>query len=152
MLMGEEDHSGTVFYRGQYVCDSGWGPEEAKVVCRELGYTNDDDGYVPRATRNSNFGQPNQNGASSWFKCSGSEQLLSECKKMTGGRFCPPSHAAGVFPATTVPAKLSSVTCSGGQSSILGCEHVLTEDTHEYCYNKKSSSFGKYTVGLRCEK
>ena len=223
MLMGEEDSSGTVFYRGQYVCDSGWGPEEAKVVCRELGYTNDD-GYVPVATRNSRFGQPNQNGASSWFKCSGSEELLSECTKMTGGRFCPPSHAAGVvctstlesslelrdgsgphegnlyfqgapvcslnkagsalewntkdkdktptvvckmlgfsratdtwcvsspFPATTLPAKLSSVSCSGGQSSILECQHVLTEDTHKRCYDKDSSYFGKYTVGLRCEK
>ena len=96
MLMGEDDSSGTVFYRGQYVCDSGWGPEEAKVVCRELGCTNDD-GNVPESTRNSHFGQPNQNGASSWFKCSGSEQLLSECTKITGGRFCPPSQAAGVF-------------------------------------------------------
>ena len=197
------------------------------MVCRELGYTTGDDGYVPMATRNSYFGQPNQNGASSWFKCSGSEQLLSECTKMSGGRFCPPSHAAGVictstsesslelrdgsgphegnlffqgipvcslnkarsakegatihkdktptvvckmlgysrdtnawygtagsspFLDTTVSAKLSSITCSGGQSSVLECQHVLTQDTDEDCYNKKRSLFGKFTVQLRCKK
>ena len=92
MLVGETEKSGTVFYRGQYVCDSGWGPEEARVVCRELGYSTND----VFATRKAYFGEPNH-GHSNWFHCSGSESRLSDCRKMTGGSFCPSSNAAGVF-------------------------------------------------------
>ena len=93
MLVGETDKSGTVYYRGQHVCDFGWGPEEAAVVCRELGYSTD----IVIAKRNSHFGQPSQYGQSSWFSCSGSETSLSECRKMTAGRFCTSSNAAGVY-------------------------------------------------------
>ena len=95
MLVGETAKSGTVFYRGQFVCDSGWGPEEAQVVCRELGYSMLPD--VIFAKRNSHFDQPSQYGLSSWFDCSGSEASLSECRKMTGGRFCSSNNAAGVY-------------------------------------------------------
>ena len=61
-------------------------------MCRELGYST---GAVS-ATRNSYFGQPSPHGLSSWFKCSGSEATLAECRKMSGGKFCPSTNAAGV--------------------------------------------------------
>jgi deleted-in-malignant-brain-tumors protein 1 len=58
------------------VSDSGWGNEEALVVCKQLGYVNQDVGGV----MNSYYGKPNLPFFVTDIECTGSESNLRSCQ------------------------------------------------------------------------
>ena len=64
------------YYGGSWstVCDTGWGLNDAKVVCRQLGL-----GGAVRATTGSFFGRGTGRAILSNVDCTGSETALGWC-------------------------------------------------------------------------
>ena len=64
------------YYTGSWytVCDDGWGLNDAKVVCRQLGL-----GGAVRATTGSSFGRGTGRAILSNVDCTGSETALGWC-------------------------------------------------------------------------
>ena len=97
-LQGPLSENGTgrveIFYKGQWgtICDDGWGINDAKVACRELGYK-----YVVRALDGREV--PDGTGQI-WLDdvaCSGSEKNLSGCPHDGWGNHrCDHNEDAGV--------------------------------------------------------
>ena len=83
-----------VFYNGQWgtVYDDGWDLNDAKVVCRQLGYQN--------AIRALGQGQVEEGTGQIWLNfvaCTGSERNLSSCSHRGWGRHdCSQFEDAGV--------------------------------------------------------
>ena len=97
-LQGPLSGNGTgrveIFYRGQWgsICDKGWDMNEAKVVCRELGY-----GYAVRVLKR---GEVPVGVGKIWLDdvaCSGSEKNVSSCSHGEwGSHRCNQSEVVGV--------------------------------------------------------
>ena len=88
-----------IFYNGQWgtVCDRNWDVNDARVVCRQLGYQ-----YALRALQGSQV----DNGAGQiWLNdvaCSGSEQNLTSCSHGGwGNHSCGHHEDAGVECSST---------------------------------------------------
>ena len=83
-----------IFYKGEWgtVCDDDWDINDAKVVCRQLGYK------TALAALKGNV-VPSGNGTI-WLddvKCTGNEFYLSSCShRYLGGHNCDHSEDAGV--------------------------------------------------------
>ena len=94
---GHGPHEGRVevFYRGAWgtVCDDGWGLNDARVVCRELGY----EGAVS-AYQGAHFGEGK---GPIWLdnvECRGSESRLDQCRHNgVGVHNCAHDEDAGVL-------------------------------------------------------
>uniref|UniRef100_A0A3Q3CAQ7 SRCR domain-containing protein n=1 Tax=Haplochromis burtoni TaxID=8153 RepID=A0A3Q3CAQ7_HAPBU len=86
------------------VCDDGWDPNDAEVVCRELNC-----GTALNATKSAHFGKGTGQIWLDDVDCSGSERSLTECQHRGFGiHSCTHSKDAGV------PVRLSGSTlCSG---------------------------------------
>ena len=69
------------------VCDSSWGPEEAKVVCRQLGYNIGSPICGSRFGNETHFSMVN-------VQCSGSEDRIQDCI-YSFGEACTTGAAAG---------------------------------------------------------
>ena len=76
--LGGDVLKGNVYVDGKPVCDDGWGVEEARVVCRYLGYTD-----------------PGEQFGLSYVNCKGQEKNLLECTARTITR-CSRGEVAGV--------------------------------------------------------
>lgn len=65
-----------VLYQGVWgtVCDRRWDLDDAKVVCRQLGY-----GPALAAPEKAAFGEGKGHIWLSWVDCQGSENSISEC-------------------------------------------------------------------------
>ena len=97
-LQGPRSSTGTgrveIFYDGEWgtICHHGWDLNDAKVVCRELGYR-----FAVRALRG--FYVPDGRGKI-WLdevRCFGHEKYISSCSHNTWGRHdCGHSEDAGV--------------------------------------------------------
>ena len=101
-LQGPESINGTgrveVFYQGQWgtVCDDHWDIDDARVVCRQLGYK-----YVIRAFQASNRNHKVPVGSGQiWFDnvhCTGNEKNFTSCAHNGwGSHNCGHSEDAGV--------------------------------------------------------
>ena len=83
-----------VFYNGQWgtVCDDGWGFNDARVACRQLGY--------PNAVRALQGSQVPDGAGQIWLDdvaCTGSEQTLASCShRGWGSHNCRHYEDAGV--------------------------------------------------------
>ena len=83
-----------VFYNGTWgtICDDGWDIDDAKVVCRQLGYVR-----AVRALKGSDV--PDGSGKI-WLDdvaCVGNEEYLSDCSKnVLGYHNCKHNEDAGV--------------------------------------------------------
>ena len=88
-----------ILNKGQWgtICDDGWDINEAKVVCRELGYE-----YAVRALRG---GQVPSGFGEIWLddvKCTGNEENLTSCfHKGWGNHNCAHKEDAGVECSST---------------------------------------------------
>ena len=87
-----------VFYNGSWgaICDDYWDINDARVVCRQLGYT-----YALRALRGLNVTNNTTNGTGHiWLDnvaCTGSEQNLISCShNRWGNHNCGQYDGAGV--------------------------------------------------------
>ena len=97
-LQGPSSANGTgrveVFYRGEWgtVCDDGWDINDARVICRQLGYR-----YAIAAFRS---GEASVHSRRIWLdnvNCAGSEESLSSCSHAGwGNENCGHSKDAGV--------------------------------------------------------
>ncbi|XP_072030652.1 scavenger receptor cysteine-rich domain-containing protein DMBT1-like [Amphiura filiformis] len=73
------------------VCDSGWDIKDAKVVCRQIGYSD-----AKKATTGSAFGANNGPILASNVYCTGKERDLSQCTISWDASLCDSSDHAGV--------------------------------------------------------
>ena len=83
-----------VFYNGIWgtVCDDYWDLNDAKVVCRQLGF-----GRATRAYKSATFGPGNGKIWMDGVRCTGSERSLTECPHNGWGiQNCGHSEDAGV--------------------------------------------------------
>ena len=80
---------GNVFYKGQPLCDDQWGMDEAKLVCKELGY-----GRGKNFTVNSHFGSVK--GPLKEVTCEIDAEHFSNCT-FTNQQVCLGEEAAGVI-------------------------------------------------------
>ena len=84
-----------VYYNNEWgtVCDDFWDVNDAKVVCRQLGFPVEG----ARAYTNAHFGEGTGNILLDDVQCTGSESALSECPHSGWGiAFCEHSEDAGV--------------------------------------------------------
>lgn len=87
---GRQDGEGNVYVGGQPVCDDDWDNVDAKVACRELGYSSG------KATSNSRFGPaPGGDFGMDDVACQGYEERLEDCDH-AGQDDCGEDEAAGV--------------------------------------------------------
>ena len=106
-----------IFYNGNWgsVCDDGWDINDARVVCRQLGFPN-----VDSAPRSARFGAGSGQIWLDNVACSGNESSLVNCRHMGWGvENCGHSEDASVI--------CSSKLCTDQDSSrvILSIANVL---------------------------
>ena len=85
-----------VFYNGSWgtICDDGWDKNDARVVCRQLGY--------PDAVRHLNRDQIPSGSGNIWLAyvaCTGREESLADCSHAGWGKgttYCGHAEDAGV--------------------------------------------------------
>ncbi|KAG8007393.1 Deleted in malignant brain tumors 1 protein [Nibea albiflora] len=107
-----------IFLNGQWqtVCDKGWGMNDARVVCQQLGC-----GRSVSIPKKAHFGQGSGPISEYQLQCSGQESSITECKKKElGSDKCGHEDDAGVIceeigttvttPATTVTTPATTVT------------------------------------------
>ncbi|XP_071480640.1 scavenger receptor cysteine-rich domain superfamily protein-like [Diadema antillarum] len=100
------------------ICDNLWGPEDAEVVCKQLGYIGADLALVA-----SPFGRGNSPVLLDKVQCNGLESNISTCQHAgVGVKSCHESQTAGVT-CTTV----GSLRVVNGSTSAEGRVEVLTE-------------------------
>ena len=93
LIGGKTEAEGNVFLEGNAVCDDDWGENEARVVCRELGY-----GGVLRFTTGSMFGQVPAPHTGDKLRCEGAEENLLDCTSSSPpGMQCDSGEGAGVI-------------------------------------------------------
>ncbi|KAG8007394.1 Deleted in malignant brain tumors 1 protein [Nibea albiflora] len=107
-----------IFLNGQWqtVCDKGWGMNDARVVCQQLGC-----GRSVSIPKKAHFGQGSGPISEYQLQCSGQESSITDCKKKElGSDKCGHEDDAGVIceeigttvttPATTVTTPATTVT------------------------------------------
>jgi len=94
LIGGRTEAEGNVFLEGKAVCDDDWGEDEARVVCRELGY-----GGVLRFTTGSKFGPVPAPHTGNKLRCEGTEENLLDCTSYSSppGMQCDSGEGAGVI-------------------------------------------------------
>ena len=99
-----------VFYKGQWgtICDNLWDMNDAKVVCRQLGYQ-----YEVRAFQEGNIRPGSGKIWLDYVRCTGDEQNLTSCSHAGWGNHnCGHSQDAGVECSTgKIDIKFSSLSC-----------------------------------------
>ena len=90
--LGDNVYKGNVYVDGKPVCDDCWGAEEAKVVCRYLGYTGL---AIPEKESAYGNAEPREQFGLSYVNCKGQEKNLLECLARRITR-CSRGHVAGV--------------------------------------------------------
>ena len=114
-MLGPSSSNGTgrvdVFYNGRWgrICHNYWDINDAKVVCRQLGY------QYPVASRLV-YVNPNERYGQIWLNkvaCTGNEQSLAKCSHAGwGNHSCPYYYAAGVECSATGKTKIwFLITC-----------------------------------------
>ena len=110
-----------VYYNGQWgtVCDDSWDIQDARVVCRQLGYP-----YAIAATIQAHFGQGSGPILLDDVHCTGSEWSLSDCHHAPWGvADCSHIEDAGVIcgysevTTETAPETTEPVTWVSGKSN-----------------------------------
>jgi len=106
LVGGSGPHEGNIMLYGRPVCDDIATPENAEVVCRQLGYLG---GYI---TTNSFFGPVSSDFAMDEVNCNGTEQYIWRCPHETEHN-CGGSEGMGVVCSNEEPGSGSG---SGSES------------------------------------
>merc|ERR1719376_1567408 len=77
LVGGAGPHEGNLMISGRAVCDHGRNPENAKVVCRQLGYLGGN------LTTGSHFGQVSEGFVMDNVQCNGTEDYIWRCPHET---------------------------------------------------------------------
>jgi len=77
LVGGAGPHEGNIMIKGRSVCDHGRNPENAKVVCRQLGYLGGN------LTIGSHFGQVSEDFGRDNVQCNGTEDYIWRCPHET---------------------------------------------------------------------
>ena len=112
LVGGSSPNEGRVeaLYNGTWgtICDTGWDNRDAKVVCRQLGFS--DVGAI--ATTMTHFGQGSGSILIDDTYCTGTETSLDQCKLTMGGQSCHHSEDAGVICGNRIGKYVTNVTMS----------------------------------------
>ncbi|XP_011674148.1 deleted in malignant brain tumors 1 protein [Strongylocentrotus purpuratus] len=120
-----------IFYNGQWgtVCDDGWDDDDARVVCRQLGYS----GNVGVARSGGTYEQGSDPIYLDDVDCSGYESRLTDCSNTGWGNHdCGHSEDAGVqceyspTQTTTQPTMKTSPRVVSVMASVGACLSLLT--------------------------
>jgi len=87
---GTHKSFGNVFYHGRPICDYEWDDDDAKVVCKMLGY------QTGEALSSSRFGDVVTNFTPYDLKCNGNETMLWQCPRSWTKHDCGSGNGAGV--------------------------------------------------------
>ncbi|CAG2197845.1 unnamed protein product [Mytilus edulis] len=113
-----------VMHNGQWgtVCDTGFGNEEAQVVCKMLGFR---DGTTDAYAKNTSFYGPSDKTIYlDQLSCTGTELDINGCRtKEWGYRTCDNNHEAGVL------CKATNVRLSGGSHTMEGRVEIMKDGT-----------------------
>ncbi|XP_038069843.1 deleted in malignant brain tumors 1 protein-like [Patiria miniata] len=96
------------------VCDDGWDLDDARVVCRQLGY-----GEAVRAVGSAHFGRGSGDIFFDDLACTGSETSLLDCTKSTVNINCGHGEDAGVICGTS-GSDSSTIRLADGDSALEG--------------------------------
>ncbi|XP_003729613.1 scavenger receptor cysteine-rich domain-containing group B protein [Strongylocentrotus purpuratus] len=103
-------------YQWGTVCDDRWGDSDARVVCRQLGYSGD----VGEARSGGTYGRGSDPTYLDEVGCLGYESRLADCSHDGWGiEDCTHSEDAGVYCNENVPATSSPATSSPATSSLV---------------------------------
>ena len=89
-LMSSGESEGNVMINNRPVCDQGWDDEDARVVCRMLGYESGE------AVSGSQYGEVRSSFLMTDVSCDGTEEDLLSCGHSLQPD-CEPAQAAGVI-------------------------------------------------------
>jgi len=109
---GSSAYEGNVYVDGKPVCDDYWGLDDAKVVCRMLGWV------AVRSTTRSAFGRVEDDFALDDVRCLGDETDIANCPHSGRKDNCRGHEGAGVVCDENV------VTLVGGSSTLEGNVYV----------------------------
>jgi hypothetical protein len=151
---GRGPHEGNLFVRGRPVCDDDWGMEDAKVVCRQLGFP----GRV-NFTRQNSFGPIDTSRFSmDDVACTGEEGTIQSCRHSRQDD-CNAGEGAGVVcrphPPTIAPVLPSSppavppctLTVHSGQwalsesSEQFHMKNILYDDCDSLSYHPNTATY-----------
>ena len=122
LVDGPDDASGRVevYYNGTWgtVCDDNWDIDDARVVCKQLGFR-----YTLNAYGSARYGGGNGPIWLDKVECSGSESSIFSCKHAgVGNHYCNHSEDAGVKCGNT---KGKNRLCSALYDWLTTCEQHL---------------------------
>jgi len=103
-LVGGSRYWGNVYVIGRPVCDDFWDNNDAKVLCKTLGFNSNTKGI---AWTNSKFGTVGSNFRMDDVRCGGYESYIGECPHVTSNN-CGSSEGAGVTCVDPTTVKLRS--------------------------------------------
>jgi len=118
LVGGSGPHEGNIMLYGRPVCDDIATPENAEVVCRQLGYLG---GYI---LTNSFFGPVSSDFAMDDVNCNGTEEYIWRCPHETEDN-CAGSEGMGVFCSNEEPGS-GSGSGSGSVNAIVLVKSATT--------------------------
>ncbi|XP_030832919.1 scavenger receptor cysteine-rich domain-containing group B protein [Strongylocentrotus purpuratus] len=116
-----------IYHDGQWgtVCDDLWDDLDARVVCRQLGYS----GNVGEARSGGTYGEGSDPVYLYYVACSGYESRLTDCGITSWGTYyCGHDEDAGVYCGDEIDGDIRLVDANGGLSSDEGRVEIF----HDY--------------------
>jgi len=139
LVGGSGPHEGNILIHGRPVCDDIATPENAQVVCRQLGYLG---GYI---TTNSFFGRVSSDFIMDDVNCNGTEEYIWRCPHETEDN-CAGSEGMGVVCSNEEPGSGSGSVSGGPPHCPANWTSINTE-----CYKILIGDLNWFEAEAQCE-